>query len=111
MTGPNPPDPNSGPWIEGEEIACPECGRPMKYRHWGWHWDGSPAYSWHCTGSWNHKDQPPCWKKVFDGEPPWTIAIHQVPGAWLAYLEQYHQTPIDTQRPPEDLALQPRLFL
>jgi len=113
---PDPPNPtNVGPWIEGKEIPCPECGRPMRYRRWGWHFDGTPAFSWQCSGAWTGgslpgSDNPPCWHKVFDGEAPWTVEIHKVKGAWLAYLEKYGMAPIDTQRPPSDMHLQPRLF-
>ena len=95
--------PGGSQGAHGMAMACPECGREMQYRRHGWHWDGSPAYCWQCVNT-------KCWHCVFDGEPPWPLTLAR-DNLFLAYIDQYGETPFETQGPPADFALQLRLFL
>jgi len=81
----------------------------MQYRQHGYHWDGSPAYSWHCLSENSGRFGPRCWHVIWDGERPWTLDLYRQ-GLVGAYVERYGSLPFETQRPHADFAVQPRLF-
>jgi len=78
---------------------CPACGEYMWYGPGGYHWDGTEAMRWRCS----------CWTVVWDGDRPWTRGLYRM-GLFGAYIERYGGPPFETQKPPDDFCVQPRLF-
>jgi hypothetical protein len=88
-------------------MKCPDCGKEMTLIQRGWTWEDEPAICWHCSGT--KPDRTLHWREDFVTDLPWECWI----GRWRllgAYIRQYGGTPVTGSHPPDDFAVQPRLF-